>query len=223
MDVRAVTWDAFGTLVHHGMETIAGAAADITRDLALPVSSEVFLDRWQERYFRLLGSGEFRTIGEANALSLAQAAASYGHDVDVTPYVERMESQWFLLDPYPETARALEGLRDLPMAIVSNADEDVLHAVLRRGNISVGPVISSERARAYKPDPRIFAEALRELGVPASEVLHVGDSFEADVRGASMAGMKTAWVNRRGVARKGGEGPDIEIERLDELLAVLGR
>lgn len=222
MQIRAVTWDAFGTLVHHGMETIEGAAADIAHDLALPVSPEEFLERWQERYFALL-RGEFRTIAEANAISLAQAAASFGHEVDVSAYIQRMESQWFRLEPYPETARVLKELRDLPMAVVSNADEEVLRAVLRRGNISIGPVISSERARAYKPDSRIFTAALRELDVPASEVLHVGDSFEADVRGASMAGMRTAWVNRGGLARDVGLDPDVEIGRLDELLAVLGR
>lgn len=51
-------------------------------------------------------------------------------------------------------------------------------------------------AGAAKPDARIFA-ALRDMaGVPAGEILHVGDDPITDVVGARQAGMQTAWLNR---------------------------
>ncbi len=82
-------------------------------------------------------------------------------------------------------------------------------------------MISSERARCYKPDPRIFREALRVLGLAPGEVLHVGDSLHADVRGAAAVGMRTAWVNRRGLRGDGGARPDHELRDLDGLLDLL--
>jgi putative hydrolase of the HAD superfamily len=56
--------------------------------------------------------------------------------------------------------------------------------------------VSAIAAGAAKPDARIFA-ALRDLaGVPADEILHVGDDPITDVVGARQAGMQTAWLNR---------------------------
>src|SRR5262249_49565034 len=40
-----------------------------------------------------------------------------------------------------------------------------------------------------KPHPEIFNAALRQSGVPASSVVHVGDTFEEDVVGALAAGI----------------------------------
>jgi 2-haloalkanoic acid dehalogenase type II len=56
--------------------------------------------------------------------------------------------------------------------------------------------MSAIAAGAAKPDARIFA-ALRDMaGVPAEQILHVGDDPITDVVGARQAGMQTAWLNR---------------------------
>lgn len=55
-------------------------------------------------------------------------------------------------------------------------------------------VVSSEFGTA-KPDPAIFAEALRLLGRSAAETVFVGDSPAADIEGARKAGMDTAWLS----------------------------
>lgn len=55
-------------------------------------------------------------------------------------------------------------------------------------------IVDSRRVGVCKPDPAIFAHALKELGREAGEVLMVGDSFERDVVPAKQLGMKTAWL-----------------------------
>jgi len=65
-------------------------------------------------------------------------------------------------------------------------------------------VVSAAGVGAAKPDPAIFAAAVARVGVPARAILHVGDHPELDVAGAARAGLRTAWVNRRG-----GEWPDL--------------
>jgi putative hydrolase of the HAD superfamily len=56
--------------------------------------------------------------------------------------------------------------------------------------------VTARAAGAAKPDARIFARLLEEAGVPAGEVLHVGDDPLADVVGAERAGMQSVWLNR---------------------------
>jgi putative hydrolase of the HAD superfamily len=52
-----------------------------------------------------------------------------------------------------------------------------------------------------KPRPEIFATAVETLGVPANEILHIGDNERTDVRGALAAGFRAV---RLDVVRAGG-------------------
>ncbi|MEU1193067.1 HAD family hydrolase [Streptomyces sp. NPDC005859] len=45
-----------------------------------------------------------------------------------------------------------------------------------------------------KPDPRAVLAVAALHGVPASEVLHVGDNFACDVQGALAAGAQALWI-----------------------------
>jgi len=219
MRPRAVTFDAFGTLVEHGLETIEDCAAAVSAEHGIPDGR--LLEAWQRRYFALLGGPRFYTVEEANERSLQEATASFGVRTDLRPHLDAMVERWAGIRPYPETLRVLETLGDVPVAIVSNADHALLLRVLRAGGIGIPLVFSSERSRSYKPDARIFQEALGSLGLPAESVLHVGDSLEADVAGAAALGMRTAWVRRRGGAPPPGVRPDHVLPTLDGVLDLL--
>jgi putative hydrolase of the HAD superfamily len=49
-----------------------------------------------------------------------------------------------------------------------------------------------------KPDPRIYAQALAMLDVPATEAWMVGDNLEWDVAGPQRAGIAGIWIDARG-------------------------
>jgi len=55
-------------------------------------------------------------------------------------------------------------------------------------------VLCSEHCGALKPHPLPFAETAKALSLPPEKILYVGNSRSYDVRGASNAGMKTAWI-----------------------------
>jgi putative hydrolase of the HAD superfamily len=55
--------------------------------------------------------------------------------------------------------------------------------------------LCSEEIGHLKPSPQPFLELERQLGVPASRLLYVGNSVRYDVRGAKKAGMKAALIN----------------------------
>jgi HAD superfamily hydrolase (TIGR01509 family) len=48
-----------------------------------------------------------------------------------------------------------------------------------------------------KPDPGVFAEALRRAGVAADRAVMVGDSYDEDIAPAAALGMETVWVLTR--------------------------
>jgi FMN hydrolase / 5-amino-6-(5-phospho-D-ribitylamino)uracil phosphatase len=56
--------------------------------------------------------------------------------------------------------------------------------------------ITAIAAGAAKPDAKIFARLLKESGVSAGEVWHIGDDPHADVVGARQSGMHAIWINR---------------------------
>ena len=57
-----------------------------------------------------------------------------------------------------------------------------------------GTIVDSAEVGWTKPDPRIFAHALRMLGVEASEATFVGDSLARDMSGARGIGMAHIWL-----------------------------
>ncbi|MGL6316730.1 5-amino-6-(5-phospho-D-ribitylamino)uracil phosphatase YigB [Vibrio sp. WXL103] len=75
-----------------------------------------------------------------------------------------------------------------------------------------------------KPYPEMFNKAIAHLGLPAGEVLHVGDHLRSDVLGAQHAGMRTCWINDQGANLRSAKHarvlPDVEIHHLESLLSL---
>lgn len=95
--------------------------------------------------------------------------------------------------------------------------------------------IAADQVGFAKPHRAPFIEALKLMQCQPSEVLHVGDHPEDDVKGARAMGMQAAWVNRKGLAWEGtlaaGRGndavseasdtPTLEVAHLGQLLDAL--
>jgi 2-haloalkanoic acid dehalogenase type II len=128
------------------------------------------------------------------------------------------------VDPYPDAHDTIEGLaqRGYLLGLLSNADEDFLQSALSRGRLRFSVIQTSESLRAYKPHRAIFEALCRRLSCTHDEVLYVGDSANADMRGALNAGLRTAWVHRDGDKYpEGVPEPDVTIGQLSDLLSVL--
>ena len=59
-------------------------------------------------------------------------------------------------------------------------------------------IIESAVVGVRKPDPRIFTLGVEALGLPAAEVMVVGDSIDKDIIPATKAGCQTAWFKGEG-------------------------
>ena len=76
-----------------------------------------------------------------------------------------------------------------------------------------------------KPSAAFYGEACRDLGVPASATLMIGDDPESDVAGAQRAGMAGGLVlsgkTDRDDLSRSGVTPDLVLERVDDLADLL--
>jgi HAD superfamily hydrolase (TIGR01509 family) len=58
-------------------------------------------------------------------------------------------------------------------------------------------MLTSQEVRIHKPDPRIFQCALERGDTTPARSVMVGDSWDSDVVGASAAGIRAVWLNRK--------------------------
>jgi putative hydrolase of the HAD superfamily len=82
-------------------------------------------------------------------------------------------------------------------------------------------VADSTCVGCMKPDRRIFEHALSGLGTAPEMTLHVGDSYERDVRAAHALGLRTAWLVRT-IPSDPDPIADLVITSLDDLNRLEG-
>ena len=111
----------------------------------------------------------------------------------------------------------------MPWGIVTNGSSSQ-HRTCRAADLDrLAPfIIVSEEAGYAKPDPRIFRDALKAIGLTSPEqVMFVGDNPVADIDGAKRFGMKAAWVRRGRRYPTGLQPPDHVIDFVTELRQIV--
>lgn len=84
--------------------------------------------------------------------------------------------------------------RGIPIGIVSNSEGKLKELAEELGHASTFQVIADSGVIGIeKPDPRIFRVAADALGVSTEDIVHVGDSWEADIVGAMNANARAIW------------------------------
>ena len=103
---------------------------------------------------------------------------------------------------------------------VGSGDAD-LAEVLEKAGIRrlIDALVTSRDFGRAKPDPAIYAEGARRLGVSLDQTLMVGDRLDTDVAGALNAGIPAIWLRHPGAIAIPGIAPTHVIERLAELPA----
>jgi putative hydrolase of the HAD superfamily len=93
--------------------------------------------------------------------------------------------------PVPGMIELVRRLR-VPVALISNS-EGRLRELIEELGWRFEIIADSHLVGAEKPDARIFAWTADRLGVAPEEIVHVGDSWAADVEGALGAGFSAIW------------------------------
>ncbi|MGD1023901.1 MAG: haloacid dehalogenase type II [Candidatus Sulfotelmatobacter sp.] len=216
-----LTFDCYGTLVNWE-EGILGCLHSILAKHGKDIDDATILKLYGD-FEASAEQGEYRSYREV----LESVVRQFGEHLGFPPTDRECHSlpeslkEW---RPWPDTVDALRELRSrFRLAIISNVDDDLFATTRPNLEMEFSQVITAEQARAYKPSLKIFELALSRVGVPAHQVLHVGQSLYHDVVPAQSLGLATVWVNRPS-ARKGVGAvkiaeavPDLEVRSLSEL------
>ena len=226
MELDGVFLDLYGTLTAGDRDAVEAVCADVVRDTGVSISAHELSITWGERFFHFLdfcNGDDFKTLFEVEIKTLTETMAALGVEMDPMPYCRKLQRYWRDPPLHPESKAFLESFR-YPVCIVSNADRADAEAVVTNHGLRIDHLITSEDARSYKPDRRIFETALSTTGWRRERVMHVGDSLHSDVGGAIVAEIRSGWLNRaHRIHDIGTHSPDHEFEDLHGLAALVGR
>ncbi len=109
------------------------------------------------------------------------------------------QANWYLEQDAHAVLRALK-LNGYTLALISNAGDDPdVQALLDTHKIRhyFSFIRTSAACGFRKPHRHIFDEALRDLGLLPEQCAMVGDTLDADIKGANALGIYSIWINRR--------------------------
>ncbi len=187
---QTLSFDCYGTLIDWE-DGILGYLQPLLESHDVHV-----VDEWVLEFFAEC-EPTIQRPGAAYRDVLAEVVARFGTRLAFMPNTESMadfaESIEYWL-PYPDTVPALRRLAErFSLAVVSNIDNDLFGYSAKLLGVTFDAVITAQDAGVYKPDPRIFELALRQLPGP---VLHVAQSTYHDIAPASALGLDTVWIER---------------------------
>lgn len=156
----------------------------------------------------------FRLIAEALNLTVS------GDDLSAE-FIDRLKYTDILTPYAKETLSFLHDSGKYKLYVTSNG---ILDMQLNRLELSglidfFDGIYVSDDIGYEKPDKRFFQESLFRSGFAPSEVLMIGDSMEADIKGATGAEIDAVWYNPKGKASE--TMPKYVIKSLAELKEIL--
>ena len=221
-----IALDCYGTMINFGDAQFIAVMAEICDRQGLTADPS---DMWH-RFIRIstgarsaTSSQPFLTMTELWTAQFQKLFRQMRLDGNVPEAIAHLRQGLAEADAFPEALPTVEALRPhYRLAVLSNADDDFLLPCLRRNRLQFETIVSSEEAKAAKPDPAIFRTISERLDIPPEFILYVGDNPLVDIVGSRAAGLPAAWVNRSGMRRpRAAPTPDIMVSSLSQLLPIL--
>lgn len=169
-------------------------------------------------------SGRYVDFWQATEDSLIYAAKLL--NLDLTPHKrEQLMEAYLGLKAWPDAPAALESLRSagFRVALLSNATPRILDAGIKNSGLGgvFEHVLSTDKIKTYKPDPRAYQMAIDAFGLTREEILFT--AFAGwDAAGAKSFGYATFWVNRLNLPQEQlGVTPDAVGKNLNDLVGFV--
>ena len=214
-DVKALTFDVFGTVVDWRGSLIR-EGEQLGRIRGIDVDWAEFADRWRGGYGPAMArvrSGElpWTKIDALHRMILDGLLDDFGImglSEDGKAYFNQA---WHRLAPWPDSVGGLTRLRErFIVATLSNGNVSLLTNMAKLAGLPWDCILSAELMKHYKPDPEAYLGAADLLGLCPDEVMMVA-AHKGDLRSAQEVGFKAAFV-----ARPREFGPDHDVDTTPE-------
>ena len=192
---KAIAFDAFPIFDPRPVAAIA--------ESLFPGKGAAIMNAWRTRQFeyqwlRVL-SGHYADFLQTTEESLLFTSKQLQLELSQDKRQQLM-SAWSNLQVWPDVHEAIEGLSEagFRLSILSNMTASVLIDGLNGARLehAFEAILSTDRIRSCKPEPRAYRMAMDQLLLPREEILFV--AFAGwDVAGAKWFGYPTYWLNRQ--------------------------
>jgi putative hydrolase of the HAD superfamily len=230
--IKAVFFDLYHTLVRY-QPSQEELEAKALKDLGIDIDADAL-------HRPILAANEFIyneiAVRPLSTLSREEQAALYGRYQEtvlkeagikydrklVFKLLGMMQQAKMDLVLFDDVTPALNVLKEkgLILGLISNIEQDISGTLTKLGLDSLlAIIVTSQEAKANKPQPEIFRYALKQAGVKPEESVYVGDQYQVDVLGADSAGMKGILLDRGNYYQEIHDCP--KIKSLSELAGSL--
>lgn len=203
MATQCVLFDLFGTLLHYDSgrtsqkydttyEFVRSLAGDVGYDQFLATIDRTFaeLDQWSEQQQLEFSMFEFA----AKCLKALGAAPELMDDASCADFSEYYTREWSAAVSAVPGVKALlsRTSKKFKTGLITNTHhEPMIHRLLEQWELKAFSVITTSVTHGRrKPHPEIFLDTLALLQLQPEEAVYVGDSYQADYKGATNVGMQ---------------------------------
>jgi 2-haloacid dehalogenase len=217
---KAVVFDAFPIFDPQSLSALA--------EELFPGKGSQLSDEWRNRQFEYawlrVVARHYADFWHVANDSLVFASARLSLDLTRVKR-EKLMNAYLSLKTWPEVVASLEALKKagIRLAILSNLTPEMLDSNIKSTGLSgiFEQILSTDRAKTYKPDPQAYQIGIDTLGLSRDEILFVAHAGW-DAAGAKMFGYPTFWVNRQKLpVEQLGAVPDGQGESLSDLLKYI--
>ncbi|WFF04159.1 HAD family hydrolase [Micromonospora sp. WMMD964] len=220
--LTTVVFDADETLLDLRPAVTGGLAAVLDEmRRRTPAAAEVTLFELESDWGAVFGELAAAPVMEIRRAALARSLAR----AELGDHLDEFAALFFarrfaLTRPFPDVPRALATLRaSYTLGFATNGNSRAERCGLA-GEFAF-ELYAHENGLPKKPAQEFFAAVVKAAGVPAEQIVYVGDSWEHDVVAPRGAGLRSVWLNRAGLPRPRGVVPDAEVSTVAALPAVL--
>ena len=197
---RGLSLDGYGALLQGGPDTMPHVLVRLLADRG-KAAMQLADDLWRKGLHAQYAADPFVAFREAHRTVFNELFTRFGLRGDVDACIDAAFDEYRHAKAYPEVHAVLRELEaDVALAVVSNMDTMVLLEALHNNGLSFTFIVTSEEEQRYKPSRSIFERAIRYLGLPPANILHVGDSYLEDVVGPATVGMGSVLIRRSGAS-----------------------
>lgn len=200
MDVRAILFDVFGTVVDW-RGSLIGELSAWGDARGLRVDWAGLVDEWRGAYAPSMdrvrrGELPWTNLDALHRASLADLAPRFGLTGLGSEDMEWMNQGWHRLQPWPDSVAGLVRLHArYVLSPLSNGNVALLVAMARARGLPWDLVLCAEVFQHYKPDPETYLGACRLLALDPAQVMLCA-AHNGDLAAAQRLGLRTAFIPR---------------------------
>lgn len=199
-DVRALTFDVFGTTVDW-RTGVTAEARRVGERAHVQADWERLADEWRGLYMPSMNkvrTGElpWTNFDRLHRLSLDDVLRTVRAEELDDAEREELTRAWERLPAWPDAVDGLTRLASrFTVSTLSNGNRSQQAALVEFAGLPFQRLLSAEDFQHYKPDPEVYLGAASALGLEPGQVMMVA-AHKGDLRAAQAAGLKAAFVER---------------------------